>query len=741
MSPGSWPLSFLTALLVLAGIGCGEGTAGTPAASTTTPLPQAESSQPVPDPVAAYLERAVPDSTRVEELLEQVNDGLERWRNGDRVEGASIVDAALAQLPTTADWRPLIRAELLAPVGDTLEVRRSVEELAPEGDLYTRWGWSFLVQAYEEADDEAGALRAARGAAETLRDPGEQGNAWLTAGRLALATGDTAQATELLRRAMDSLSPDASAAGSAAVHLAELWEPVEMAERIHLGQTLLARGEWELGRELLFPILGEGPNQLSREVESAIRIGLGRALVELNRTTEARDVLIPLTTSEEDPEVAAQALFWKGRAALARQRHTEARELFLEAAQRHPSSPWAEEGLLALLSAVPGGASSSLGSQVLEDLLSTGVGSGAGELAAIRFGTGKYLDGDLDGALESFRQYLDGARRSSARQQARYWAALALERKGAGDEAQELLRATHEENPLSFYGTFAGDRLELPILPADLPQGPETGDLDDPAIRNALIRLRLHQRVPTAGSFAYELDRLERHLLQRESQAYDFAEALQRWEFPIQGTVLGRTIHREEGDWNLRLLRIVYPFPYREAIVRESRTRGLDPFFVAGLIRQESMFHPTIQSAAGAVGLMQLLPGTGREVAGAEGIRFSPAILGDPEINVRLGTSFLASMIRRFDGRAEDALSAYNAGPTRARQWRSRAEYRDTDVFLEHIPFAETRHYVKVVQQNTRIYTALYGCQDFQPCTGLSYRAAVARSPVAGGAPSSSLAR
>ena len=112
-----------------------------------------------------------------------------------------------------------------------------------------------------------------------------------------------------------------------------------------------------------------------------------------------------------------------------------------------------------------------------------------------------------------------------------------------------------------------------------------------------------------------------------------------------------------------------------------------------------------------------------------------------PATNVRLGTAYLASMVQRFDGRAEDALSAYNAGPGRIRQWRGRPEYRDTHVFLEHIPFRETRNYVKVVQQNTRIYTALYGCGDFDPCLGLSYRAAVARSSVAGGAPSSSLAR
>src|SRR5690606_12311288 len=96
--------------------------------------------------------------------------------------------------------------------------------------------------------------------------------------------------------------------------------------------------------------------------------------------------------------------------------------------------------------------------------------------------------------------------------------------------------------------------------------------------------------------------------------------------------------------------------------------------------------------------------------------RFAPDLLADPELNVRLGTAYLSSMLRRFDGNVVDALVAYNAGPSRVQQWRQRPEYRDPDVFIEHIPFQETRGYVKIVQQYGRIYRALYGCADFSPC-------------------------
>jgi soluble lytic murein transglycosylase len=120
------------------------------------------------------------------------------------------------------------------------------------------------------------------------------------------------------------------------------------------------------------------------------------------------------------------------------------------------------------------------------------------------------------------------------------------------------------------------------------------------------------------------------------------------------------------------------------------------------------------------MGLMQLMPTTAREVAGTLGVTYSAQALVDPETNVRFGTTYLATMLRRFDGRPEDALAAYNAGPTRARQWRDLPEYVDSAVFTEHIPFQETRSYVKLVQQYARVYAALYGCGDFEPCLGLS---------------------
>ena len=699
-----------------------------------------------PDPLPGLLALSVPDSSQVEEAFEALDEGLDLWRDGDEAEGARAVDAALARLPAAADWRPLIRAELLAPTGDSAGVRSALAELDPGTGFQGRWGWAFLVDAYEAAGDTTGARQVAEAAARDRATPDSGGAGWLRSGRLALAEADTVAAVERLERAIGAGGPGSSSARSAARLLDDLVEPADLADPEAMGRVLLAGREWARAHRHLAPVLLLESARLDEQEHWELRIGLGQALVELNRTREAEQTLAPLADVRLPPELAARALYWTGRAVLARGERDQATRIFVQIAREAPGSSLAEEGLLRVLDDISsdgrtGASAAASRDRAMDALFQVGVGSTSGELAAVRFGTERYLAGDYGEAATIFERYLDGSRRGATRQQAAYWAALAHDRQGNRERTREFLHQVHRENPLSFYGTFAGERLEAPVLPADVPPGPSAVPGMSHEIANALIRLRIHQRVPTAGSFDHELSRLEGHFLARGDAAYDFAEALIEGGLPIQGIVLGRTIHRAEGEWNLRLLRIVHPFPYREHIVREARAQGLDPFFVAGLIRQESMFHPTIRSVAGAVGLMQLLPGTARDVARAEGIRYSPGALGDPVTNLRLGTAFLAAMVQRFDGRAEDALSAYNAGPTRINQWRTRPEYRDTQVFLEHIPFQETRHYVKVVQQYTRIYTALYGCGHFEACAGLSYQAAVARSSLAGGAPSSSLAR
>jgi soluble lytic murein transglycosylase len=192
------------------------------------------------------------------------------------------------------------------------------------------------------------------------------------------------------------------------------------------------------------------------------------------------------------------------------------------------------------------------------------------------------------------------------------------------------------------------------------------------------------------------------------------ARELNQRGFTREGINLGWELQRDGRPWDRELLSAIYPFPYKDLVLAAARERQVDPFLMAGLIRQESAFWAQARSRADARGLMQVLPATGRELARSVGPRnFRPDDhLFEPEINIHLGTKFFFDMRERFGGDPSLILSAYNAGPTRARRWRQFPESGDLPRFVEKIPFTETRGYVKNVLRNHAIYTWLYGGEE-----------------------------
>jgi soluble lytic murein transglycosylase len=230
-------------------------------------------------------------------------------------------------------------------------------------------------------------------------------------------------------------------------------------------------------------------------------------------------------------------------------------------------------------------------------------------------------------------------------------------------------------------------------------------------LRDGLRRIDLLKASGLDQGAEAEVDRLSEAA--RGDQRYLLRLALELNErgFTREGINLGWELRRMERPWDLNLLRAIYPFPFRETIEAEARDWGLDPFFMAGLMRQESAFWAEAVSRADARGLMQVLPSTGRELARAVG---PPGFRPDehlfrPEVNLHLGMAFFSDMRRRFGEDPTIILSAYNAGPTRALRWRRYPEAGDLHRFTERIPFRETRGYVKNVLRNRAVYSWLYG--------------------------------
>ncbi|MBK5294202.1 MAG: transglycosylase SLT domain-containing protein, partial [Acidobacteriia bacterium] len=153
---------------------------------------------------------------------------------------------------------------------------------------------------------------------------------------------------------------------------------------------------------------------------------------------------------------------------------------------------------------------------------------------------------------------------------------------------------------------------------------------------------------------------------------------------------------------------LAFPMPFKQSLEKRSKENDLDPNMVAALVRQESEFDPKAVSSARAVGLTQVLPGTGREISRKLGIRYSASMLYQADSNLQLGTFYLKRLVDSLGGRWEAALAAYNAGKTRAVNWLTWGQFREPSEFIETIPFSETRNYVQTVLRNADIYRRLY---------------------------------
>ncbi|MBM3699608.1 MAG: tetratricopeptide repeat protein [Actinobacteria bacterium] len=155
---------------------------------------------------------------------------------------------------------------------------------------------------------------------------------------------------------------------------------------------------------------------------------------------------------------------------------------------------------------------------------------------------------------------------------------------------------------------------------------------------------------------------------------------------------------------------LMYPYGFKEYVDKYSSQFGVDPLFILAVMREESRYNPDAGSHAGALGLMQVMPATGKEIANALGIKnFSDNMLYDPETSIKMGAYYLARQLESFGQSKYYACGAYNGGPGAMNRWINNFGDRDIDEFIEHITYEETRNYVKKVMGSYYFYKMLYG--------------------------------
>ncbi len=502
-------------------------------------------------------------------------------------------------------------------------------------------------------------------------------------------------------------------------------------DRAARGDTLQERGAHDSAVSLLDPMLATAPPDAC-----VLRFAWGRAQFKRNNITAAAAVLEPLGTAcrGRDEDRAAKALYLAGKAYERLKRWSDAARAYRRIPELYPRHSMADDGY-------------ALGGIALQEAGELSAARQAwargyeaypeGDLAAEnawRLAWGAALAGDTEEAIrwaDRARQELVLARNPTDVLASRYWSgrwrawpSVDATRRVHPDAARvaegaRLLEQVAREAPWHWYGLLAAQRLrELdpgraaalarPVMdPPDAPWVVRSRWLEDPTVKDALALVRLGLRGDALGLLESQdsgpLEPSEYAIVRRvETEAGRFLlshDRLRTWLKTQSPETLG------PNAW--KILRQAYPERYWED-VRAVTPYAWDPRVFLALVREESNFNPKIESHVGARGLSQLMPATAARTAKRLGMPWRPAQVWDPRTNLKLGASYLDLLHARYKGNSALALAGYNAGEGNADRWLAAAPNVPLDVYVERIPFRETRHYVKRVSSTWQTYRLLY---------------------------------
>jgi soluble lytic murein transglycosylase len=481
----------------------------------------------------------------------------------------------------------------------------------------------------------------------------------------------------------------------------------ELAEKGHAGAAL----------DLLADFSGPEPGQRARA--EYIR---GKALYALRRTQAATEAFARAGAADPASSLAAWALYHQARCLWRSLDPDDARRMeellrqvlagpghddrLREAAARHLALLLVEQGRFAEALTAAGQLT---GLAVSPDLAA----QGASLAALLRLVTGDPARAETE--LAAFAERFPGEEWADG---ARYWRAKALVALDRADEAAAVLARLAADRSNTYYGVRAATALAalgraVPVEPAKAPpRCPEAIQPPDPAAAEfleaaqALDQARLPRLAEMLLEFAARQrpDRTDLALAHiRAADALGRRAAVSRTAWRTFGGCLIRGTAGELAP----LRRALYPRAHADTVRAALAGTPVAPDVIFSLIRQESFFDPRAVSGAGAVGLMQLMPDTARAVGKRLGRGVGREELFDPQVNIRLGTAFFLERLDRF-GNLPAALAGYNAGENRVARWNRALAPLGEELFIELIPYTETRDYVRRILAGATMYGRLY---------------------------------
>jgi soluble lytic murein transglycosylase len=588
------------------------------------------------------------------------------------------------------------------------------------------------------------------------------GDAQLGLARSLRRAGDVSGATEALSRIAKSAVPvwGRDIGAEALIALADLWHDSKRGDRERSALVEL----WS--RHPLSPLASQAEKRLKRSsLRVQWRLARAEALIDAHRNRRGLALLEPIVSELKPPEpMACRAQFAYGRALRKERQHSKAIRALVPVVARCSDGDLRARAMYFLGSsrsiAEPASAAQTYEALAREFPKHAFADDALFYAADLHFRNGQtdravellsrvandYPEGDFAAEslfklfwihrdrseqgpaleiLDQIESRYGNTEESYERERARYWRARVLEESGAPSQAADLLEALASEHPATYYGLLARIRLSqldraraervLRKIVAPSESGPVwplfAGPMgDDPHFLAAVELLRLGFPEPVSTELlAVDRARLSRQsvrlLVEVIAASGDARAAHSVARASLRADLSGK-IRRE----SLFIWQIAYPNAFHDVVERHCRDANIDPYLLQALIREESALDPRAFSWAGALGLSQLMLPTAQGIARTLNISgVTQESLLDPDLNLRLGSWYLGMLLKRFEGNKAEALAAYNAGATVVRLWRSSRTHQDLDAWIEEIPIAETRSYVKRVMRSYNTYKLLYG--------------------------------
>lgn len=506
---------------------------------------------------------------------------------------------------------------------------------------------------------------------------------------------------------LDREYPASAEARGAGVRLAALRSQLpamgaaDRAERDY--QKAVALSNASLFREAVPVYRSLLTRRLTPERAADVRVRLGRALLVLKRDREAT---VALAAVPKGSAVEAEAAYFLAKIKARRQL---APAVWEDLAARFPGTPWAEDALLNLAQQFQKDALEEQALPYYRRLLAAFPDGRYADRASWRVAWWELRAGHHQLAADMLEQAARARPEGSSAPGFLYWAGRSQSALGEEARARALYQEAVRRFKHTYHGLRAAEALGLvsagasstrPVEPAAPP----------PALDPALERVRQLLLIERLTEAREELTRLP---------ASPQAQATLAWVDRRLGrlrpaiTAMKRAFPQWKGEAGDELpeavWRVIYPLEYADLLQERALREGLDPALVAAIIWQESTFDAGAVSGAGARGLMQVIPPTGRKLARSLGLPYRPRDLYDPEVSLSFGTRYLRQMLDAFGGRLERALAAYNAGPHRVVAWTSGKPEMSAEEFIESIPFTETRGYVMSILTHVEHYRRIYG--------------------------------